>query len=72
MFTKIIRVNYYQIYNTEQGVSLIPYPSGKNNGSCFWSFINVITKDKFMLINDISQHQWRTNPTYNTSRLLIS
>lgn len=33
---KIVKVNYFQIYDTERGVHLIAHPSGKNNGSCFW------------------------------------
>lgn len=36
MLKAVVRVNYYQVYDTERGVSLIAHPSGKNNGSCFW------------------------------------
>lgn len=36
MLKAVVRVNYYQVYDTERGVSLIAHPSGKNNGSCYW------------------------------------
>lgn len=69
---KIVKVNYYQIYDTERGVHLIAHPSGKNNGSCLWELQNELTKEKVLLINDISQHQWRTCQPYNLTRLKLA
>lgn len=36
LLTKVVKVNYYQIYNSERGIYLRALPSGKNNGACFW------------------------------------
>jgi hypothetical protein len=70
--SKVTRVNYFQIFDTERGVNLIAHPSGKNNGSCLWHLESRITREKILLINDISQHQWRTCQSYNLQRLQAS
>jgi hypothetical protein len=69
---KVIKVNYFQVYDTERGVLLIAHPSGKNNGSCLWELQGQVTKERVLLINDISHHQWRTCQPYNQPRLKIS
>ena len=69
MLTKITRVNYYQIYNTERGVLLRSIPSGKSNGSCFWDLKNVETNQKVLLINELAQFSWRTCQSFNMQRL---
>lgn len=69
MLKTVARVNYYQVYDTERGVSLVAHPSGKNNGSCFWQLESQLNKENILLINDISQHQWRTCQSYNLQRL---
>lgn len=69
---KIVKVNYHQVCDTEKGVLLIAHPSGKNNGSCLWEIQGQTTKEKILLVNDISQHQWRTCQPYNISRIKLS
>jgi hypothetical protein len=69
LFEKIIKINYYQVYNTERGVQLRCFPSGQNNGSCFWELRNVQTHQKILMVNSIAQFSWRTCLSYDLERL---
>lgn len=69
---RVEKVNYHQIYDTERGVSLTAIPSGKNNGACFWEIASTLTREKVLLINDISQQQWRTCRPYSLDWLRLS
>lgn len=51
---------------------LVAHPSGKNNGSCLWELQGQATKERVLLVNDISQHQWRTCQPYNLARLKLA
>ena len=65
-YEKIIRVNYYQIFNTERGVKLRCFPSGRNNGSCFWELKSVETNQKILLVNSIAKFNWKTCLSFNS------
>ena len=51
---------------------MVAHPSGKNNGSCLWQLQGQATREKLLLVNDVSYHQWRTCQPYNLSRLKSS
>jgi len=63
--SKVVKVNYYQVFNTERGVWLRCFPSGKNNGSCFWEIRNCQTNQKILLVNEMAQYNWKTCMSYN-------
>jgi Cft2 family RNA processing exonuclease len=69
---RVLKVNYFQVYDTERGVHLIAHPSGKNNGSCLWELQDQVTQEKILLINDISQQQWRACQPYSLPRIKLS
>ena len=45
------------------------FPSGKNNGSCFWELKNIQTNHKVLLVNFLAQFSWKTCQSYNLERL---
>ncbi len=69
LLKKIVKVNYHQIYNTERGVLVRSFPSGKNNGACFWDLQAVLTNEKVLIVNELSQYNWRTCQPYSLERL---
>lgn len=67
--SRIIKVNYHQIYNTERGVLLRSFPSGKNNGACLWELQAVPTYQKVLLVNEIYQYNWRTCQPFKVDKV---
>ena len=66
---KIIRVNYYQVLDSERGITLVAHPSGKTNGSCFWEINDLLWKEKLIWANELSFHKWRTCQSYNLNKI---
>lgn len=58
-------LNYGQIYDTDQGISITPYPSGISIGSAVWIFENNLTKNKCLWVQGISHHNWRACPEFS-------
>lgn len=66
---KVVKVNYYEVLNTDRGVLLRCLPSGKNNGSGIWELQSVETHQKILLVNELAQFKWKTCMPYNLQRL---
>jgi Cft2 family RNA processing exonuclease len=72
LYQRIVRVNYYQVFNTERGLELRCLPSGHNNGSCIWEVRSVQTHQKILLVNSMAQFSWRSCLSYNLERIAQS
>ncbi len=62
---RCIGLNYGQVFDTERGTLITPYPSGLSVGSAIWLFQNCLTKNNFLWIQGLSHHSWRACQQFN-------
>jgi Cft2 family RNA processing exonuclease len=56
---KCVALNYGEIYDTDKGIKLVSYPSGREIGGSVWLLESVVEREKILWIQEICHHQWR-------------